>query len=361
MDRDRILRRRLATQRLTSAPLLHAADVVRVLTCVQCQERDHAFFSLGLRARNATYGTIKSEHDAGAFVRTHILRPTWHFVAAEDLRWILAATSGRVEQGMKARHRQLGLDDGRVVGKAHDQLIEMLRDGNAMTRAEIGARFVALGAPIAPGEQVGHLLLLAELRGLICSGPTKGVHHSYVLVDETIPSAPQPSSDEALVELARRFFVGHGPASIKDFSRWSSSTITDTAAALREIGDGLATTEVDGTTLWFDERAPPRQTRNAPSTFLVPTYDEIVLSYPTLNFRAPGDHPNVHDPDPYWAMIIAGGWNVGTWRRTIRSDLVRVEARLAPSVGAGHRDAVEAAATRLAAFLGRRLDFAHGP
>ena len=109
-----------------------------------------------------------------------------------------------------------------------------------------------------------------------------------------------------------RFFVGHGPASIKDFSRWSSSTITDTAAALREIGDGLATTKVDGTTLWFDERAPPRQTRNAFSTFLFPTYDEIVLSYPTLNFLAPGDHPNVHDPDPYWAMIIAGGWNVGT-------------------------------------------------
>ena len=78
-------------------------------------------------------------------------------------------------------------------------------------------------------------------------------------------------------------------------------------------------------------------------------------------FPAPGDHPNVHSPDPYWAMIIAGGWNVGTWRRTIRSDLVRVEARLAPSVGADHRDAVEAAAIRLAAFLGRRLDFAHRP
>ena len=78
MDRQRALRRRLATQRLTSAPLPTAADVVRLLTCVQSQERDHSFFALAQRSRATTYAAVRAEHDAGAFVRTHILRPTWH-------------------------------------------------------------------------------------------------------------------------------------------------------------------------------------------------------------------------------------------------------------------------------------------
>ena len=106
-----MLRRRLATQRLTSAPMSEAAAVVRLLTCVQSQERYHAFSSLGLRTKDATLGSVRREHDEGRFLRTHLHRPTWHFVAPEDLRWILALTSPRVERSLGARHRQLGLDD----------------------------------------------------------------------------------------------------------------------------------------------------------------------------------------------------------------------------------------------------------
>ena len=129
MDRRRVLRQRLATQRLGSAPLPRAADAVRLLTCVQSQERDHAFFSLGLRSRSATYAAVRAEYDSGAFLRTHILRPTWHFVLPEDLRWILAATSERVIRSMGGRHAQVGLDDPRFVGRSMDALAELLSEG----------------------------------------------------------------------------------------------------------------------------------------------------------------------------------------------------------------------------------------
>lgn len=352
---DRVLRRRLATQRLTSAPLPRAADAVRLLTCVQSQERDHAFFSLGLRSKDATYTAVRAAFDHGDIVRTHILRPTWHFVAPEDLRWILALTSHRVERAMAARHRQLGLDDSEVLHRALDLLPELLRGRRYLTRKEIGAEFTTRKGLPAPGEQLGHILLLAELRGLICSGPIKGTQHSYALLDEVIPPTPQRDTDEALVELVRRFFAGHGPASVQDFARWSSLTVTDTRAALAEIGDDLERVEVDGASLWFDPSLPSRTTLRD-SAFLLPVYDEVVLTYPALTFPTAARHPHAASDDPFWARVIVDRVNVGLWKRAVKPAGVRVETRLAPGLGAEQRAAVQLAAQRMADFHELELD-----
>ena len=173
MDSTQVLAQRLGTQRLSSAPLPRAADAVRLLTCVQSQERDHAFSSLGMRSRKDRYAAVQREFDAGAFVRTHILRPTWHFVAPEDLRWILALTSPRVLSSMAARHRQLGLEDPKHLGDGLDLLANLLQDKNFLTRPELGEAFAQRGSRIKPGEQLGHLLLVAEMRGQVCSGPMR--------------------------------------------------------------------------------------------------------------------------------------------------------------------------------------------
>src|SRR5262249_5034538 len=158
---------RLTTQRLAAAPLLDAADAVRLLVCVQSQERDHAIFSLGMRARRATFASVRAELDAGTFLRTHILRPTWHFVAPDDLRWIVALTTPRVVPGMRARHRELGLEDPRFVARAFDAVADLLAGRRYRTRRQIGAAFTDIGGLPEPGPQLGHVLLLAELEGLI--------------------------------------------------------------------------------------------------------------------------------------------------------------------------------------------------
>ncbi len=362
MDRSRVLAQRLARQRLSSAPLPRAEDVVRLLTCVQSQERDHAFFSLGLRSRASTYAAVRREFDAGAFVRTHILRPTWHFVAPEDLRWILSLTGPRIVPSMGARHRQLGLDDPRRLSDGIDLVCDLLRDRTFLTRPAINQAFTDRGSPIKPGEQLGHLLLVAELQGLICSAPIQGVHHAYALVDEVIPDVPDtpqtPQDREAAVrELARRFFLGHGPASVKDFTRWSWLTMSDTKAALADLGDELASVEVDGTQLWHDPAAAPRRSPAAPAAYLFPTYDEAVLTYPALNFPATSEHPYAARPDPFWAFVVLDGTNVGLWKRTVRAGTVEVETRLAPGVSAAGRTAVRQAAQRLAGFLEGDLSY----
>ena len=357
MDPARALAQRLATQRLSSALLPRAADAVRLLTCVQSQERDHAFFSLGMRARQSTVAAVRAEHDHGGFLRTHILRPTWHFVAPEDLRWVLALTSPRVLSGQAGRHRQLGLDDPGRLEAGLSLLAELLAGRNHLTRAELGAAFAERGSAIEPGPPLGHLLMVAELRGLVCSGPQKGVHHSYALVDEVVPPTRSRDEDDALVELVRRFFAGHGPATVNDFTRWSSLTVASTKDALAQLGDELEHVVVDGVPHWLDPSVVPRRRPGAPAAYLFPVYDEAVLTYPAVPFPAVADHPFAKHPDPFWARVVLDRENVGLWKRTVRGGEVEVDVRLARSVDDAGRAAVRQAAERLAGFLGLDLHY----
>jgi hypothetical protein len=330
--------------------------VVRLLTCVQSQERDHAFFSLGLRSRSATYAAVGAELDSGAFVRTHVLRPTWHFVAREDLRWVLAATSERVVRGMAGRHAQVGLDDPRHVGRSLDVLTELLSGRRFATRAEVAAEFDRHGGLPARGEQLSHLVLLAELQGLVCSGPMRGVHHTYALVDEVVPPSPVVDREEGLARLAQRFFAGHGPAAVKDLTRWASLTIADAKQAIAACGDALEQVDVEGVPHWFDPTVPSRTTAGR-AAYLLPVYDEVVLTYPTTGFLVADGHPNAGGVDPFWAPVVVDHTDVGLWKRTVGNGSVAVEVRLAPSTTDDQRKLVHGAAERLAAFLEKDLDY----
>ncbi len=358
MTADRVVAQRLRTQRLTSAPVATAADAVELLTCVQAQERDHAFFSLSLRSGDTTHDAVRAGFDRGEFVRTHILRPTWHFVRPADLRWILTLTSPRVESSMAAMLRGLGLDETRVVDRGLDVLRELLTDRRYLTRAEIGLEFAARGSALPqPGGPLGHLLMIAELRGIICSGPLKGAHHTYALVDELVPPTQKLDRDEAVRRLAHRFFAGHGPASVADFTRWSSLPARETRRALSDLDHLLERVTVEGVEHWFDPTAVPRAGRAAAPAWLLPVYDEAVLTYRATSFPAAPGHPYADRPDPFWAPVIHRRRNVGLWKRTVGRGRVTVETRLASSLEAPARGDVEAAAARLADFLGLRLDY----
>lgn len=357
---DDVLRHRLATQRLTSTPLASAADVVRHLLCLQAQERDQAFFSLGLRSRGTTYAGVRAAHDAGLILRTHVLRPTWHLVTPEDLRWLLALTSPRVEASMRGRHQQLGLEP-RLVGTAFDALTDVLAGPTPLTRSEIGDELVRRRIPVGAGPPMAHLLATAELRGLICSGPTKGGHHSYVLLDDVIPAEARISREEGLDRLARRFVAGHGPVSDRDLARWASLTLSDARAALASSGPDLERVEGDGVTMWFDESTRVRRRRGAPTTFLLPTYDEALIASPGHPFPQSPGHPDERRSDSFQPRVIQDQVSIGAWTRTLARGSVLVETRLAPGLGSDARERVRDAARRLADFLERDLDYREGP
>jgi hypothetical protein len=359
-----VLRRRLAIQRLQGAGLPSAADVVRLLGCVQSQEYAHALWSLGMRTCGLKVTDAEAEFDRGDFLRTHILRPTWHFVAAEDIRWILEVTAPRVQKLNQTIYRRESLDPA-TLDRGLALIVEELEGGRYRTRAELGQ---ALAQRRLVGERLGlaYIVMNAELEGVICSGPMRGAQHTYALLDERVPrsaasaNAMRASANRApppgggTVELAGRFFLGHGPASIQDLARWSSLTISQCRDAVEAVRDRLDCVTVEGVELWCDPNAP--QVGPSPDALLLPLYDELTLSYPLINFPQASGHPHVPGEDLFVGSVIIAETNVGTWRRTVQGQKMIMEIALAPGVVARSRAQVETAASKLASFVGKQLE-----
>lgn len=365
VSREWVVRRRLATQRLASGPLPHAADAVRLLTCVQSQDAPLAAHSLAMRTRTTGYAGVLAEQSAGGWVRTHILRPTWHFVAPEDLRWIQALTGARVESSMPARHRQLGLTP-EIIDRGVELLRELLAGGRAMTRKELGPAFAEAGLP-GPGETMAHQLMCAEVRAVICSGPPRGTEHTYALVDDTVAPAESDtwSREQSVVELTHRFYAGHGPASERDLQRWSSLTLTEIRSATAELTTSaplrdthpLDSVECQGETLWFDPSVTARTTREH-TAYLLSTFDEAALTYLTTGFaRADVDADRTRlVSQAAGGIVVVGGQDVGTFKRKVEPKRVTVTVMPDVDLTTAQRDGVAEAAEFLAAFHAHPLN-----
>jgi hypothetical protein len=350
MTRQHVLQRRLATQMLQGDGLPRAADVVRLLGCVQSQEYAHALWSLGMRTSGLRAAEVQAEFDRGDFLRTHILRPTWHFVAAEDIRWILEVTAPRVQQLNQTIYRQEDLNLA-TLDRGLALIVEELKGGRYRTRAELGQ---ALADQRLVSERLGlaYIVMNAELRGVICSGPMRGTQQTYALLEERVPRSADAAGDAA--ELARRFFAGHGPASIPDLARWSSLTISQCRDALAAVKDRLDCVTVEGVELWFDPDAP--RAGQPSDALLLPLYDELTLSYPMINFPQATGHPHSPGEDLFVGSVIIAKTNVGNWRRTVKGRKIIIEIALAPEVLQRSRTLVEAAASKLATFQGKELE-----
>jgi Winged helix DNA-binding domain len=348
MIRQDVLRRRLTTQRLDGRGLPSAAEVVRLLGCVQSQEYSHALWSLGMRTSGLTAADVQREFDRGKFLRTHILRPTWHFVAAEDIRWILQVTAPRVQKLNQTIHRQQGLDQA-TLDDGVTVITEELRGGRYRTRGDLGEALADRGLP-SQGIRLAYIVMNAELEGVICSGPVRGAQQTYALLDERVPRSEKTGD---AVELARRFFLGHGPASIQDLARWSSLTVGQCREAVDAIEDRLDRITVDGVQLWFDPAAP--RERTSTGALLLPLYDEVTLSYPLINFPQADGHPHPPGEDLFVGCVIIAETNVGLWRRTLKGRKMIMEITLAPGVLPRSKAFIEAAAGELAAFVDKEL------
>jgi Winged helix DNA-binding domain len=345
-----VLRRRLMTQRLIGGGLPTAADVVRLLGCVQSQEYAHALWSLGMRTSGLTAADVQAEFDRGDFLRTHILRPTWHLVAAADIRWVLQLTAPRVQKLNQTIYRQHGLDQA-TLDRGVAVIVEELEGGRHRTRAEL-ARALAERGLVSQGIGLAYVVMNAELVGVICSGPVRGAQQTYALLVERVPRSANVGG--GIAELARRFFLGHGPASIQDLARWSSLTIGQCRDAVEAVKDQLDCVTVEGVELWFGrETSAPNPSSGA---LLMPLYDEVTLSYPAINFPQANGHPHPPGADLFVGCVILAETNVGLWRRTLQSRKIIMEVTLARGVDAKSRRLIEAAAADLADFAGKELE-----
>ena len=229
-----MLSTRLRNQRLTGTTFRRADQVVSWLGAVQAQDYAGAQWGVALRARGLTVAAIDRAFDAGEILRTHVLRPTWHLVTPADLRWMLALTGPRLRRLLATYDRRLEID-ARLLTRVRRIVESALEGGRFLTRDALAEALRARGRITAAGQRLAHLVMYLEADAVICSGPRQGKQFTYALVAERTPGGATLSRDDALSELARRYFQSHGPATVHDFSWWSGLTMRDARTAVATV------------------------------------------------------------------------------------------------------------------------------
>ncbi|HET8713913.1 MAG TPA: winged helix DNA-binding domain-containing protein [Gemmatimonadales bacterium] len=343
-----IARRRLATQHLIAPTLRSAVDVVRALGAVQAQDYPSAKWAVGQRARGLVDADVERAFTDGALLRTHVLRPTWHFVLPEDARWMLELTGPRVRAAMASYVRKLGLDD-QIFRKSRAILERTLRDGRQRTRAELREIFQRAGLRVPSGHHLGNLLLRAELDRVVISGARREKQFTYALFDERVPPAPPRDRDDALRELASRYFATRSPASTRDFAWWSGLSMTDARRAIEIAG---LQRETEGDRDYWAAPARARSLARKRVAHLLPNYDEYFIGFKDRSAfaeRLGGVIKKAQLDALMGHVLTVDGQIVGAWRREPGgADIVlRLLLKLTPT----ERELVLQAGQKLERFL----------
>ena len=321
---------------------------------MQAQEYALAKWSIGQRARDMLDGDVDAALEAGTIVRTHVMRPTWHFVAAEDVRWLLGLTGSRVHQKNARRYRELGLD-AKILARCERVIATALANEGRLTRKGI-AEVLGRGRVDIEAQRLPYILMHCELEALIGSGGMEGKQHTYALLDEKVPPGHRLSSEAALTEIVRRYLQSHGPATAKDIGWWSGLTLGDVRRGVEGVTDAEEST-VDGTTFWsLGGPSPPRPR----GSLLLQVYDETVVGYSDSRFF--GD-PRAEEARAAWkdrslpqGIVLVDGAIAGHWRRTLTNTRVKVEI---VTYGEPRRTVtrkVESATAELGAFFGHAVE-----
>lgn len=352
LNDQEIVQLRLLNQRISLPAFTNPAEVVGWLGAVQAQDYYGAKWALGLRMRDATDHQIEEAFNAGTILRTHVLRPTWHFVLPADIRWMLALTAPRVHAASAYMHRQQKLDES-VFRHSDEVLAKALSGGRYMTRDELKEILEGSAIPTNNGVRMSYLMMHAELEGIICSGPRRGKQFTYALLEERAPQAKSKEREEALAELSRRFFQSRGPATDQDYAKWSGLTLADARDGLEAVKEGLEHETMDGQTYWFLRPRTPllAETHTA---HLLSIYDEYISGYKDRSAIDGQDLGALLNSmgNALQFIVIVNGQFVGTWKRAIRKDAVTIKLNLLSELSEAEYQAVSQAAQDYGKFLG---------
>jgi hypothetical protein len=345
-----ITRLRLQNQHLSIQQFTQPKEIVKWLGAVQAQDYGGAVWAIGQRLKGNSAKTIEKAFTNGDIIRTHVLRPTWHFVTPEDIRWMLDLTAPRVLSFTSFRKRYLGLTD-EILLKCANVLTKALEGGKQLVRTEIAAALQQAG--IATDEQrFIHIMMEMELQQLVCSGRRIGKQFTYALLDERVPKALVLSREEALVTLAERYFTSHGPATLQDYSWWSGLTVADAKKGLEMIKSELISEVVDGSTYWFKDSGTA--TGKSSTAYLLPNYDEFIVSYKDRSAAIAEKDLDKADPRGtiFNNTVVINGQIKGIWKHTFKKDTVVIEVSPFKPLSKATHAAIASAAKRYTRFLG---------
>lgn len=340
---------RLHNQQLEYPQVTTPEALVGWLGAVQAQEYADAKWALGMRLPGMTDAQVEQAFTDGRILRTHVMRPTWHFVRREDIRWLLALTAPRVHGVSAYYYRSHGLDET-LLRRCDEVMARALQGGQQLTRAELAEKLAVAGVEAA-GNRLAYIVMHAELEGVVCSGARRGKQFTYALLDERAPNAPMLKRDEALAELVRRYFSSHGPAQVQDFVWWSGLTVADTKAGLEMLNGEIVSEMIGGKTYWYAASQVAPQSVAAPKVYLLHAYDEYGVAYKDradfLNPAFAGDANTA----VYSGYFLIDGQVAGNWKRTFKKKATLIEYMAFRELTREEITAFEVAAKQFGAFL----------
>jgi hypothetical protein len=355
MTSEHFAQRRLFSQQLIGPKATKPADVLKWLCAVQAQDYAGAKWAIGMRMQRATDEDVEQDFAAGKILRTHLLRPTWHFVTPDDIRWLLKLTAPRVHAANAHMYRKIGLDSA-IFKRSRSVLIRALQGGQQLTRDELRVVFQKNRILTDVDMRMTYLMMNAELDGLVCSGMRRGKQFTYALLDERVPLTRNLERDQALAELARRFFASRGPATVHDFAKWSGLTVTDARTGLESVKHDLECEIADGKEYWLgsSNQGAFRRSRTA---HLLSIYDEYFSGYKDRSAvinREDASRLSAMD-NALGYVVVMGGQVVGTWKRRFEKDIVVIKTAIFRQLSTAEDRAVKAAARTYGDFLGMKV------
>ena len=345
---------RLHNQFISRSGFKSPEKIVAWMGGMQGQDFPGAKWSVGLRMPKATDADINRALNQGRIVRTWPMRGTLHLVAAADVRWILALTSPRNIAGNLRRRQQLELDD-KTLARCREIFSKTLQGGIQKSRDEMYA--VLERARISTAGQRGyHILWNAAQHALICFASTTSKEQTFALLDEWVAPAKEKTREEALAELALRYFTSHGPATVQDFIWWSGLSAAEARAGLEAIKSKLVQETASKVTWWM---APDiSEPADASGLFLLPGFDEFLLGYKDRSAVLESRHAEKICPGGngvFAPTIVFDGRVVGTWKRTIRNSAIEINAIPFTRLNKSEQKAFEVAAERYAEYMALSL------
>lgn len=323
---------------------------------IQAQDYAMSKWAVGTRLERVTDAQVQKAVDQGSIIRTHILRPTWHLVAAKDIRWMLELTAPHVHAAASSMYKKLELDAS-VFKKSQAIIRKALQGGKQLTRNEL-METLKRSKINTDDLRSTHLMFRAELDGLVCNGAIRGKQFTYALLDERVPAAKTISRGEALAQLALRYFTSHGPATLPDFCWWSGLPVRDAKAGLEAVKSKLEFVQAGAQTHWFVESRDLPQRKN--SVHFLPAFDEFTVSYK--------DRSAVLDPDfskqaltgngIFKPIIVINGKVEGIWKRSVVKNRLLIETQFFKPSAKLSKKAMEKALQHYTNFSGLPVDIA---
>jgi hypothetical protein len=346
---------RLTSQKVEKSEFTSPQEIVSWMGAMQAQDYLMAKWAVGIRLLNSTDDTIVNAFNKGEIIRTHLMRPTWHFVSANDVYWMLELTAPQIKPLTKTRDKQLELTE-EIFAKSNKVIERALANGVSLTREELTEEFHKVKIK-TDNNRLSHLLLRAELDGLVCSGPIKGNKHTHSLLCNRVPNKKMLTRDEALAELAMRYFTSHYPATLRDFVWWSGLSVSDARKALDYVKSNFISETIGTETYWFTNSSSNTHSDKA-TVHLLPAFDEFLISYKDRSASLSFIHnkKTIFDNGIFRPVIVVNDQVIGLWKRTTNKAKVIVDVYCFQPQNKSLLNTMEKAVLSFGSFLGKETE-----